>query len=70
MILIFIYEEVQGDAFIQTLDEYERINEVILHVLQRIINDLFEALNATYKPEKIKLISRMRVCSLLTKERK
>ena len=47
MIPTFIYEEAQGNAFIRSIDEYERDNEKRLPIFQEIINNLFEAVNAT-----------------------
>ena len=53
MIPTFIYEEAQGNAFIRSIDEYERENEKRLPIFQEIINKLFEATNATFKRKKI-----------------
>ena len=53
MIPTFIYEEAQGNAFIRSIDEYERENEKRLPIFQEIINKLFEAINATYERKKL-----------------
>ena len=65
MIPIFIYEEAQGNAFIRSIDEYERANEKRLPIFQEIINKLFEAINATYEKRKIIMITKMRIFLIL-----
>ena len=68
MIPTFIYEEAQGDAFIRSIDEYERSNEKRLPIFQEIINNLFEAVNVTYEKRKIIVITTMRIFSILIQE--
>ena len=68
MIPTFIYEEVQGNAFIRSIDEYERENEKGLPIFQEIINKLFEATNATFRKKKIIKITKMRIFSTLIQE--
>ena len=68
MIPTFIYEEAQGNAFIRSIDEYERENEKRLPIFQEIINKLFEATNATFRRKKIIMITKMRIFSTLIQE--
>ena len=68
MIPTFIYEEAQGDAFIRTIDEYERASEKRLPIFQKIINNLFEAVNAKYERKKIIMISKISIFSIHIKE--